>query len=271
MQNKFSLAHLTVLGCSPEEMTYIAAKTGYDYVSFRSIGLGTVNEPQYPLAKNRQMLQATKKALKETGLELLDIEMIQIHENIDLNKLSLDLEVAAELGGKHVLTTIKTDDKQFAIETFAEICEMASQYGLTIDLEYITWYNIGTLQDAKEVVDAANCDNGGILIDLLHFDRSRTNKEQIKELPTNWLNYVHLCDASNIISRNTKDLILTAREERLYIGDGKIDVKGILNKIPQIPYSLEIPNTKKVHELGYEEHARKCLKSAKAYLNDPII
>ena len=30
MTQKFSLAHLTVLGCPPPEMTYIAAMAGYD-------------------------------------------------------------------------------------------------------------------------------------------------------------------------------------------------------------------------------------------------
>ncbi|MER2256473.1 MAG: sugar phosphate isomerase/epimerase, partial [Priestia megaterium] len=35
MPNQFSLAYLTVLGCSPPEMTYMAAKAGYDFVSLR--------------------------------------------------------------------------------------------------------------------------------------------------------------------------------------------------------------------------------------------
>ena len=37
MKQEFSLAHLTVLGCAPPEMTYIAARAGYDYVSIRPI------------------------------------------------------------------------------------------------------------------------------------------------------------------------------------------------------------------------------------------
>ena len=30
MKQEYSLAHLTVLGCPPPEMTYIAARAGYD-------------------------------------------------------------------------------------------------------------------------------------------------------------------------------------------------------------------------------------------------
>ena len=45
MSQKYSLAHLTVLGCAPPEMTYIAGRAGYDYVSFRPIFMGLPGEP----------------------------------------------------------------------------------------------------------------------------------------------------------------------------------------------------------------------------------
>ena len=45
MKQEFSLAHLTVLGCAPPEMTYIAARAGYDYVSIRPIYMGLRGDP----------------------------------------------------------------------------------------------------------------------------------------------------------------------------------------------------------------------------------
>ncbi|WP_040978926.1 sugar phosphate isomerase/epimerase family protein [Oceanobacillus jeddahense] len=267
MKNQFSLAHLTVLECSPAEMTYIAAKAGYDFVSFRPIGLGTVNEPQYPLAENKKMFHETKKALNETGLQLLDIEMVRIYDEVNLEDYLPAFEVAAELGGKHVLTTIQTDDREFATEKFAEICELAKPFGLTIDLEFITWYNISTLKDAGDIVRRANCDNGGILIDLLHFDRSNVKLEELDSLPEEWFHYAHVCDAPKEVSGTTEGLIYTAREDRLYPGEGGIDMKPILNRLPKIPYSLEIPNAKRAQEYGYEKFARYCLENAKSHLS----
>ena len=44
MAQQYSLAHLTVLGCAPPEMTYIAARAGYDYVSLRPIFMGLPGE-----------------------------------------------------------------------------------------------------------------------------------------------------------------------------------------------------------------------------------
>lgn len=37
MPYQYSLAHLTVLGCPPPELAYVAARAGYDYFSPRLI------------------------------------------------------------------------------------------------------------------------------------------------------------------------------------------------------------------------------------------
>ena len=68
MTRKFSLAHLSLLDCSPPELTYIAAKAGYDFVGFRTI---TYKGLSYSLSDDKAMLRQTKAALAETGLKLL--------------------------------------------------------------------------------------------------------------------------------------------------------------------------------------------------------
>lgn len=267
MTKKFSLAHLTALEYNPAELTYLAAKIGYDYVSLRSIPIGAANEPEYILAKNKQLLKETKQALESTGLEVLDIEMVRIYDGVDPKEYEHHFEVGAELGAKHVLTTIQTDDQTFALEKFIQICELAKPYGLTIDLEFITWYKCSTLQEAKDIVGKANCDNAGILIDTLHFHRSKIQLEELDECPKEWFHYVHVCDAVAQIPTDTEGLIYTAREDRLYPGEGGIDIAAIVNRLPDIPYSLEIPHRDRVNEYGYEEHARKCLQKAKEYFS----
>lgn len=265
MKRQFSLAHLTVLGLTPPEMTYIAAKAGYDFVSFRPISLGTVNEPEYPLAEDRALLRETKKALAETGLKLLDIEMVRIYDGLDPKIYLPAFEAGAELGARHVLTTSVTNDTIFMIDCFAELCEMAKPYGLTMDLEFLTWYNVSTLQEAIDVMQKVNCDNSGVLVDTLHFNRSRVSLEELEAVPEKWLHYAHICDAPKKIPTTTEGLIHAAREERLYLGEGGIDVVAILSRMPNIPYSIEMPHAERVKELGYEEFARRCLQTTKEY------
>jgi hypothetical protein len=58
-------------------------------------------------------------------------------------------------------------------------------------------------------------------------------------------------------------MIQLARDARLYPSEGCIDFKGIIERMPVVDYSIELPNQSRVNELGYEEHARRCLEHAK--------
>jgi sugar phosphate isomerase/epimerase len=264
---QFSLAHLTVLGCAPPEMTYIAARAGYDFVSFRIILLGLANEPNYALAANKTMLKQTRTALAETGLKVNDIEVARVIAGVDPKSLVPAFETGAELGARHVITSIYVPEKNRAIDGYAELCDLAKPYGLTIDLEFVTWANIANLQDAVAVCRGANRNNCGILVDTLHFNRSRVRPEELDSVPREWFHFAHVCDAPQEIPATNEGLIHTAREERLYPGEGAIDIAAIVNRLPEIPYSLEIPHLERVKELGYAEHAWRCLQRAKKYLS----
>ncbi|MFC0558812.1 sugar phosphate isomerase/epimerase family protein [Halalkalibacter alkalisediminis] len=265
MTKQFSLAHLTALGCSPPELIYIAARAGYDFVSLRPIFMGLPGEPNYALAENKQMMKETKAALSETGVKVLDIELARIYEGLDPKKYLPAFEVAAELGGKHVLSSIWTDDRNFAIECFQELCDLAEPFGLTIDLEFVPIASVKNLKGALEVLHAAKKENAGLMIDAHHFHRSKDKIEELDTIPREWFHYFHLCDATSTIPTSADEMVRILREERLYVGEGGIDVASIVNRLPEMPYAIELPNLKRSQELGYEEFARHCLETAKDY------
>ena len=267
MTRQFSLAHLTVLGCAPPEMTYIAARAGYDFVSYRPIYMGLPGEPNYDLAGNKEMLRQTRTALAATGLKLLDIELARIADGLEPKRYLPAMEVAAELGARHVLSSIWTSERNFAVERFAELCDLAKPLGLTVDLEFVTFAGVKNLKEALEVLRAAGRENCGIMVDTLHFSRSRVALTELDGVPRAWLHYAHLCDGPAEIPSTNEGLIHTAREERLYAGEGGIDIAAILNRLPEIPYSIELPHLARVKELGYAEHAWRCLQTAKDYLD----
>lgn len=267
MSRQFSLAYLTVLGCEPAEMTYIAARAGYDYVSLRPIYMGLPGEPNYALAENKVLLQKTKTALAQTGVKLLDIELARIFNGVDPKIYLPAMEVAAELGGKHVLSSIWTTDRSFAIERFAELCDLAKPYGLTVELEFVPIAGVSDLAGTIDVLRTANRENAGLMIDIHHFHRSGDKVEDLDALPREWFRFLHLCDAPGQIPTSKEEMTRILREERLYVGEGGIDVASIVNRIPEVPYSIELPHAKRVQELGYEEFARRCLQTAKDYLD----
>ncbi len=268
MKKQYSLAYLTVNGCAPPEMTYIAERTGYDFVSLRLIPMGILGEQAY-LPEDKQMIRKTKAAINETGIKVLDLELARILDDVDPKSYLPAMEVAAELGAKHVISsawTAERTDQNFIVDRYAEICDLAQPFGLTVNLEFPTFSRLTTLQAAADVVRAANRPNGGILIDTLYLHYSRTGLDELEELPREWLNFLHICDTSNDIPTTRDGMVHVARDERLYIGEGCINFPAILERLPPMPYSIELPNIKRLKEYGYEEHARRCLETARQHL-----
>jgi sugar phosphate isomerase/epimerase len=268
MRKQYSLAYLTVYGCAPPEMIHIAARTGYDFVSLRLIPIGVAGEKPY-LPEDRVMIRKTKAALNETGIKVLDLELARILDDVDPRSYLPAMEAAADLGAKHLISsawTADSTDRNFIIDRFAEICDLANPLGLTVNLEFPTFSRLTNLEDAADIARTANRPNGGIFIDTLYFHYSGTGLDELEALPREWFNFMHICDAPKEIPTSTDAMKHVARDERLYLGDGCIDFSAILNRLPPMPYSIELPNIKQLKKLGYEGHARRCLETAKQCL-----
>jgi sugar phosphate isomerase/epimerase len=118
------------------------------------------------------------------------------------------------------------------------------------------------------VLRAADQPNGGILVDLLHFARSGSSVAELRELPAAWFHFAHVCDAPAEVPPTTEGVIHTARFERLFPGEGGIDLPGILAALPSgIPYALEIPRATLVAQVGAKEHARLAVSAARRHLD----
>jgi sugar phosphate isomerase/epimerase len=269
MRHRFSLAHLTVMGCPPPEMTHIAARAGYDFVSFRLIPMGVPGEPQY-LPGDASLMRATKAALRVTGLRVLDLEVASIREDVEPESYAPAMEAAAEMGAGHVIASAWTGegtDRNFIVERYAEICDRARPFGLTVDLEFPLFSRLKTLGETVDIVRAADRPNGGVLIDALYYHFARVSLDEIDALPRSWLHFLHVCDTKAAIPATGEGMKHVARDERLYVGEGCIDFAGLLAHLPAIPLSIELPNAQRVKELGYAGHARRCLETARAALD----
>lgn len=266
MGQQYSLAHLTVLGCPPPEMTYIAARAGYDFISPRIICMHLPGERNYEVQHDPQMLRETRRALQSTGVRVHDIELARIIDDVEPRAYLPALEAAAELGARAVLSSIWTPRREQAIEKFAELCDLAKPLKLTVNLEAVPIAPVATLADAVDVLRRVGRDNAGLMVDTHHFHRTRENPQDLDGLPRQWFHFAHLCDAPAEIPVQRADMVRILRGERLYLGEGGIDVAGIVAHLPPVVYSLEIPHIERARELGYAEHAFRCLQAARAYM-----
>ncbi|MGB3441431.1 MAG: TIM barrel protein [Actinophytocola sp.] len=269
--NAYSVAHLSALTLSPPELVSAAADAGYDHVGIRLTRV-TPDEPHYPVATDPALLRETKARLADTGVRVLDIELARIGPHDDPRTFQRYLDTGAELGARHVIAQLPDANRDRKTEHFAVLCDMAKPLGLTMDLEFPSWTETPNLAEATDVLRAVNRTNAGILIDLLHFARSHSSIEDLRALPREWFHFAHVCDAPARIPSTVEGLIHTARYERLFPGEGGIDVHGILAALPPgIPYALEVPRASMTAQVGEQECLRRALAATRAHLaNAPV-
>ncbi len=92
------------------------------------------------------------------------------------------------------------------------------------------------LTNLDEVVDIL-----GVLVDGLYMHFNRTPILATPEkVPQEWDNFMHVCDAEDL-AYTREDMIHTARDARLYPGEGAIDFWAVNYLFPDLPLSIELP------------------------------
>lgn len=260
MVRKFSLAYLTLPGVEPLEQIEIAAQAGYDYVSLRTIPMGQEGEPQICLEKDPILFKKVQAALKTNNIKLMDIELVRIKEDLvtDYRKA---FECGAELGATDVLSSVWTDDKNFAIEQYGKICETAREFGLTINLEFPIISGLKNLQEVLEIQEKVAAPNLKILMDMLYVYWAGVNSKEIKEINPQKFGLLHMCDCPK--GEQTREKVEIMRGDREYCGQGVIDLKDIITALPANNCSIESPNYKYIEKYGRLGHAKHCLENAK--------
>jgi sugar phosphate isomerase/epimerase len=267
MQPDFSMAYLTGTAFTAPQAVEVAAEVGYQQVGLRLLpnGAGGVFQPMLDAP---ELLRETLARLKDTGVQVYDLEIIRIGANFDPNVFNAFFDVGAQLGAKAVLVAGDDTDLARLAASYGKLCEVMRPYGLTADLEFMPWTAVHNANTALDVIRAAGTPaNAGILVDGIHFGRSHTTLADIAALPASLLHYAQLCDATPGTSFTEAELIHTARVERFLPGEGGIDLSGLFAALPRsLPVSVEIPSAARVEQFGPKEWARQCLQASQAFV-----
>jgi sugar phosphate isomerase/epimerase len=236
-----SLAALTVLELSPPQQVLCAAHAGYTHVGLRLVP-ATPNEPVWDSVGDTALIRDTRRALRDTGVQVLDVEILRLKPDTDVRGFEPLLETAASLGARHLLVAGNDADEARLTDNFARMCELAAPRALIACIEPMPWTDVRDIVQAAHVVEQAGCDNAGVLIDAIHFDRADSRLEQIAGIATRRLRYLQLCDAPAHRPTTLDGLLHQARAARLPPGEGELDLIGLLKAMPPgVPLSLEVP------------------------------
>lgn len=239
-----SLASLTVLELSPPEMVEVAARAGYSHVGLR-LEPATPEEYHFALVADGDLRRQTLARLRDTGIGVLDVEILRLKPQTVVADFEKLLSVGAEFGASELLVAGNDPDEQRLTDHFAALCDLAAPYGLHPHLEFMPWTDTRNLEQALRIVDNAGRENGAVLVDAFHFDRSGSRLEDLAGVPASRLRYAQLCDVAGPRPTDMAEILRQARHERRFPGEGDCDLIGLLHSLAaNLPLSLEIPTVK---------------------------
>ena len=246
------LAALTCIELAPHELIAVAAQAGYDCVGLRLIPVAGQTLPAFDLAE-------TGRRLAGTGLKVLDVEVFRVDAATRVADFEPVMEAAAKLGASEILAHGADPDEARLRHAFSELCALAGKHGLHVNLEPMPWVEVSTVAKAKRVLDAN--ENAALLVDPIHFYRA---DNALADLEGARMRYLQFCDAHPGRPTDVAELIRQARGDRLFPGEGALDLAGLLRATPGgLPLSVEVPVARKLAPL---ERARRALQATKKVL-----
>ena len=241
----------------------LAAEAGYQRVGIRVLPAGP-GSVAYPLSKS--VVADWRRRLADAGLGVHDVEFIPLTPEVRVADQADTLALAAELGARRLNVSGDDPDLDRLVENFAAICDLAGAAGLGVDLEFMRFRVIGTLQQAVEVVTRAGRPNGRLLVDLLHLHRAGGSAEMLAAVPDGLLGSVQLCDGPRV-SPPLAELANEARENRLFPGEGELPLLAMLDALPRnIPVGVEVPTARSHPTLTPLARATRAATTARALL-----
>ncbi|MBO7743119.1 sugar phosphate isomerase/epimerase [Paenibacillus sp. MWE-103] len=153
---------------------------------------------------------------------------------------------AAALGCTRCVTYILPSTDQPSARFMAQavyrlrVCaEILGAYGLRFGLEFVGPHHartskknpfIWTVEETLDMAAAIGLPNVGLLVDSYHCHTTGFQPSQLERLKAEQIVHVHINDAKDLPVEELRD------NDRLYTGEGVIDLKGFLSALKKIGY-----------------------------------
>lgn len=202
----------------------------------------------------KRTLREMKQILDDNGINHVELEFIndwfvegEPRKQSDKLRRFL-LEAAEALSARHIKVGDfegKKTPMPILVESFAKLCADAADVGTRILFELMPVSMINTLEDTLTMLEGADADNGGLMLDTWHVVKIGIPFEEVARIPKRFLLGVELNDGY----LETPDG-MTIEEEttghRKFCGEGEFDLKGLMAAIEKSgytgPYGIEVLN-----------------------------
>jgi len=259
MHERFCLNAATIKTTPLDQQIDLAREAG-----FRQIGLW-LKDVEAAMAQG-QSLGEIKATLDASGLRVAEFCFLGGWQDADeaklkdvLNQTHRICEVSRALGCEIVVTIPALGPGRLpgAPERFRHVCQVAAGYGLRIALEFPgIAAEVKDLRSARDLVSAAGCANGGLIIDTFHFFLCGSKLEDFERMAPGEIFLVHVSDAMNL----PLEKLRIPHDNRTFPGEGTIDFAPIFRQLNRLHYdgaiSLEIWN-RELHQANPAEVVKR--------------
>lgn len=223
---RLSLDSLTLTDTEPQVAIRAAARAGFDACSLWIIPPPLFPSPLVTVEKERECAAV----LADTGVQVIALEVFDLHSMAGVDDCRPLLEMGARLGGKAALAiNYSNEDRVATAEILAKFAEAAAGFGLAANLEPVVGGKTQTLGEASELIRASGADVG-ICLDPHHLFRAGGSVADIAAIDPDLIRYVQLCDGP--IPQPAEIAATEAVCERLYPGEGDFPLLDFLHAAP---------------------------------------
>jgi sugar phosphate isomerase/epimerase len=192
-----------------------------------------------------------KQILDDNGIEHVELEFIMEWFTDGERRKAADqirnllLSTAEAVGARHIKIGDLSGDTapmDRLIEEYSRLCEEGANHGTNIIFELIPGMVAGTLEEAMTMIEGANQDNGGLMLDMWHFHTLKIPNSTTAALPLKYLKGVELNDGPAEFTNWDDEVV----NRRLLCGEGEFDIKGLIQAVQNAgyngPYGVEVLN-----------------------------
>ncbi len=245
---------------------------------FEAIDIDGESLEQFILSEG---LPAAKEFLQEHNIQIgtigLSVEWRSTEEEFQrgIKRLVLDAEAASSLGctscTTYILPSTDLNAAQFmalAVRRLRICAQILGSFGMKLGLEFVgphhlrtRWANpfIWDMEQTLDFIDAIGEKNVGLLVDAYHCYTNQISNEELQKLDVNQIVHVHINDAKDIPIKNVLD------NDRLYPGEGVIDLVGFLQALKKVGYEGPVSQEILTQQPPQESADVLLKKSAEAY------
>jgi len=256
----------TLKNANLEKDLELCEKLGYDYIEIRTEDKLPEYLQNHPIDELADYFRAHHiKPLALNALVFFNNRDEKGYEDI-IREFKDMLEKGKKLGVQFIVAVpliteekiLKKDIKASCVEVLTELSDLAKPYGIKIAVEFIghPQCTVNTFSQGYDIVKAVDRENVGLVLDCFHFHGMGSNLEDLKKADGSKIFILHIDDTEDFPIGFLTD------EDRVWPGQGAIDLDGILSALKEIGYS-GVVSVELFRPEYYQLEAEEVIKTAK--------